>query len=334
MCARRFRFLTVLFPLVLGAALLGSTGVQAAARGSSQYAQAQQQARAGHYTVAVHDYEQAILQGRNDPYTYWQLGLAYGKVKRWDDAVWAISTALSDGNFAAQYPQAAHDLEAVSGAGGASGSAPAALRGATMSPAPTFHPSAAQLALEESKAAFTTLQDEAFFVAPEWNRQVSAATSVVLSNAARSLNESANTTAKFAFLGATPVPYTDLGTYAKDLFSHLNLQRAVLVVVTPQHVSAYSDRLSEASVQRIVDKQRASLSLRNPAALAASVARAVTARADENDSTSSHWSLAIGSSVIALILAVVAIAIVHIMRSDGRSSTRGTARHARAASAR
>jgi hypothetical protein len=333
--ARRSGLCTILITLlVLCTTLLAGSSVNAAPSGGADFTRGQQDARAGHYAAAVQDYQQAILHGHNDPYTYWQLGLAYGKVKRWNDAVWAISTALTDDNFAAEYPQAARDLGQASDAGGVSGAPPAALRNAAMSPAPKFHPSAAQMAMEESKAAFATLQSDAFFVAPEWNRQVTVTTSAALSDAARSLNENADTTAKFVFLGATPSPYTDLGAYAKDLFTHLNLQRAVLVAVTPQHVAAYSDRLSPASAQQIANQERTAPALRQPAVMAAAIARAVTARADANDAANTRWSLGIGGGVTALIVAAVVFAIFRIMHDDRGAATRGIARRTRAVGAR
>ena len=326
----------VLLPLVLCCALLGSTGVHAAG-GSTQYAQAQRQASEGHYTAAVHAYEQAILQGHNDPYTYWRLGLAYGKVKRWDDALWALATALSDNNFAAAYPQAQKDLMSASAAGGVNVGPPPNMRSAGVSPAPPAQANTDQvaaIAVKEAQAAFTALQTEAFFVSPGWNTRITPATVGMLSETAKSLDDASSTTVKFAYLGVLPPPYTTLASFTKDFFSHLKLQQAVLVIVMPDAVSVYSDRVNVATAQHIADGQFRKLTLRDPVGLAVAVAHAVTNRADANAADATHLSLLIGVGVILAILAIVTLAVRAVMRNDG-SLTRGrSAKRARLAGIR
>jgi hypothetical protein len=151
-----------------------------------------------------------------------------------------------------------------------------------------------------------------------------------LTNAAADLANNSNTGVRFLYLGAIPAPYTDLQQYAKDFFSHLNLQRAVLVVITPQAVAAYSDRLDAATSSRIVAQQRR-LAAGDPVALAAGIARAVVRQADDNDSAATRRSVALAAAILAAILAAVGIGIWRIARSSTPGSRRQAIRRPRAA---
>ena len=302
--------LLLLITIVASLVLHPMGGVRAAAADTA-YQKGLAAARAGHYAEAAGDFEQAILLKHHDPATFYQLGLAYSHLKRWNDAVWALATARTDEIFSAEEPNLAKALDAASNAGGVNVGPPAVLRAASMSSAKADLP---LIAVQEARAAFPALQNGAFFVSPEFNRQITDTNSGALSDTARGLNENNSTIAKFAFLGAIPRPFTSLGDYAHDLFTHLGLQRAVVVVVTPDTAAAYSDRLDAASAQRIASAQQGKTAT-DPITTATTIARAVVQQADDNDTANSRKSLLIGGGTTALILLAVAAAVLRIVRA-------------------
>ena len=290
-----------------------------AASGADYYNQGLAAANGGDYASATHDFEQALLHGHNDPGTFYQLGIAYQHVKRYNDAAWAIVTALSDPVFNATSPTAQKALDAAQNAGGADLGPPSLLRTVTVQPmkAPPLSP--ARHASQESAAAFSALLTGAFFVAPEYNHTVTATTSATLSATAEDIQNRSNTVVKFAFLGAIPSPYTELSAYARDFLTHLNIQQAVFVVVTPQSVAAATDRLDESATRTIVASQQKALGTSNVVALAAAVAHAVVQQADDNDSAATHRAIAIGLAVGLAVLAALAYSIVRVARRDSTS---------------
>ncbi|MGH2345228.1 MAG: hypothetical protein ACRDG4_08380, partial [Chloroflexota bacterium] len=215
--------------LLVCASLRATTAAHAAA-GDTEYKQGQAAAKAGDYHAAVGDYQAAILHGHNDPNTFYQLGLAYKHVKQWNYAVWAISMALGDPTFNASTPQATTQIEAAEKAGGENAGAPPALAKVTVKSLPIPQATLAQEAVQESQAAFTALQSGSYFVSPGFNQQVNLSTANALSLAAEDINNNSNTDTKFVYLDAVPAPYTQLSTYAHDLFTRLNLSQTVLVV--------------------------------------------------------------------------------------------------------
>ena len=313
----RTLLLLLLITVAAGLALQPAGSAHAAAADTA-YQKGLAAAGSGHYAEAAGDFEQAILLKHHDPATFYQLGLAYSQLKRWNDAVWALATARTDEIFSAEEPNLAKALDTASNAGGANVGPPAVLRDASMSSAKADLP---LIAVQEARAAFQALQSSASSVSPEFNRQITAANSGALSDTARSLNENNTTITKFAFIGAIPRPFTTLSDYAHDLFIHLGLQRAVVVVVTPDTAAAYSDRLDAASAQRIATTQQGKTPA-DPITTATAIATAVTHQADDRDAANSRRSLLIGGGVIALILLALAAAVIRIGRRSQQSGTR------------
>ncbi|HWE61482.1 MAG TPA: hypothetical protein VHB98_07210 [Chloroflexota bacterium] len=294
-------------------------------RGAAAFAAGTAAAHAGRYAAAAHDFEQALLHGHTDPNTFYQLGLAYSKLKQWNDAAWALAMAASDAVFSATTPAVTSALTAASAAGGYDQGAPARLRGVTMTP---MRITPQQEASIESRSVVQSLQGTTiYFVGPAFNRQITAYTAGPLTAAAADLQNNSNTGVRFVFLSATPAPYTSLGEYAKDLFAHLNMQRAVLVVITPQAASAYSDRLSAAVARGITATQRSDLGMRDPVALATAIARAVTQRADANDAAATQRSVLLGVGLAVILCATVAFAIWRIVRREPVPQRGMTPRH-------
>ena len=310
----------ILWPLVRGTATFASSG-------TTLYQQGQAAAKSGRYATAAHDFEQAILSGHNDPDTYYQLGLVYSHLKRWNDAAWAIAQALSDSAFSAQHQhEATKALLAASQAGGVDEGPPAVLSHATMSPGKMPPPNPRALAVRESQRAYQALLTGAFFVGPAYNKLITYGNVGVLSKAAADANNDSSTDVKFAFLSATPLPFTSLSNYARALFKHLGMQHALLVVMTPQATSAYTDRLDAARAQRIAKQWANAHASLNPADLAAGIARAVVAQANNNDDAASHRTAAIGIGITLLIVVLIGLAIMRIIGGGSIGSARSRRR--------
>jgi hypothetical protein len=285
-----------------------------AASGTANYAKGLAEARAGHYAAAAKDFEQALLDGHTDAGTFYQLGLAYWKLKRLNDADWALVTALGDPNIAKIAPDAVKDVTALQNAGAVDVGPPALLRTVQLTEATPKPISPAVVAAGESQAAVSALQSGTYFVAPLFVTTVNANTVGALSLAAADLQNNSNTVAKFVFLSATPAPFSSLAAYAKELFGHLGLQRAVLVVTTPQQTVAYTDRLDSSTTTSITDQRVRAFHGGSPADLAAAVARTIDQKADAAESAQQVHGVILGSVIVALILAGVAAAIVVILR--------------------
>jgi hypothetical protein len=284
-----------------------------AASGSTFYARGLAAARAGHYVAAAQDFEQALLHGHTDAGTFYQLGLAYWKLKRLNDADWAFVTALGDPALPSA-SEALKDLTTLQNAGAVDSGPPALLRTVQMTEAAPKPISPAVLAAGESQAAVSALSSGTYFVAPSFVATVNVNTVGALSQAAADLQNNSNTVAKFVFLMATPAPYTNLTAYTRDLFAHLGLQRAVLVVTTPKQTAAYTDRLDSSTTTRIADQQVRSFHGGSPADLAAAVARAIDQKADATESANQRQGLVLGIVIVVVILAGVVAAIVTILR--------------------
>jgi hypothetical protein len=292
------------------------SGVRAAAgSGSAAYQAGMKELTARHYGIAVQDFEQALLAGHTDPGTFYELGLAYRGNHQLNDAAWALAVAGGDPVYAALHPEVTTALQQVGTQGGTDDGPPAALRHVKETPAKTTPALAAQV---ESRAAVQALQqsNDAYFVAPAFNRKVTVNTIGTLTAAAADLQNNSNTVAKFVFLSAVPAPYKNLSSYAQDLFSALHLQRAIVVAMTPQTVGVYTDRLDAHTTQTITYAQIHSLGLNDPTTLSASVARAVVARADANATAASERSTILGLLFAALIVGAVGGSIWWILRRD------------------
>jgi tetratricopeptide (TPR) repeat protein len=303
--------------LLLSLSMAAFQGSARASTSDTLFKQAQAASTAGNYTLAAHDFEQAILQGHNDPNTYYLLGLVYAHLKRWDDSSWAVGQAMTDPVWGAiNQKEGDAALIKASAAGGAIVAPPPILKNAKMTAekAPAARPSV--LAARESQSAYEALLNGTFFVAPEFNKLVTYATVGALSAAAADLNNNSNTTAKFAYIVATPAPYTSLAEYTQDLFTHLKLQRAVLVVMTQLGTSVYTDRLDAASAQSIAAQTVSANASRNLADRAAAVARAVIKQADANDDAASRKSAVIGIGITLIVLILVGLAIARIMNGS------------------
>jgi tetratricopeptide (TPR) repeat protein len=295
-----------------------TTTAHAATTGDTAYQQGMAAAKAGKYAAAITDYQSAILNGHNDANTFYQLGLAYTHVKQWNYAVWAISMALGDDAFNRATPAATTQIEAAEKAGGENAGPPPALANVTvkMAAAPTITP--AEAAVQESQQAFSALQSGGYFVSPGFNQLVNIDTANVLTAASEDISNNSNTTTKFAYLDAVPAPYTDLATYARDLFTRLNLSRTVLVVVTPKAAAAYSDRLDENDAAKIVAAQWKSVGIKDPVNLAATIARDVVKQADSNDNAAQTKDMVIAIAVAVVVVALVGFAMAMVMRSGSR----------------
>lgn len=294
--------------------------VSNAASGTDFYNQGVAAAKAGNYTGASHDFENALLHGHSDPGTFYQLGLSYHKIRSLNFAAWAVATALSDPVFAALNPQASKELDSIQNAGGANAGPPALLQNVAVTAMKAPPLTAQQRASRESGAAFGALQQGAYFASPEYAKAMNLAAQSALSQAARDIHDNSNTIAKFVFLGATPSPYTNLNTYAHDLLTHLNLQQSVVVVVTPGGVAAASDRLDSAASGSISAAQLQSHGTGDAAALAVAVARAVVRQADDNDSATTRRAVLIGGAIGLIVLAVLATAVVRVARREPKAA--------------
>jgi len=305
-----------------GALVPSGPAARADGAGDAAYQHGQTAAKAGHYTAAVADYQQALLHGHNDAGTFYQLGLAYEKVKQWNYAMWAIAMALSDAPFSGSHPQATTDLGQAQHAGGVNTGPPTALANVTVTPTKVAPLNPAVVAVQESQAAFTALQQGAYFVSPGFNHLVTFSTANTLVSAAQDSNNNSNTTVKFVYLDATPAPYTSLATYAQDLFTKLALSRAVLVVVTPKTAAAYSDRLDTASTGQIAAQQWRTVGIKDPTDLGAVIARNVVKQADANDNTAQIKDVLIAVVAIIVFLALIGGAMYFIMRGGQRQRGR------------
>ncbi len=306
--------------MVLGAAGTPNSA-RAATGGASYYSQAQAAARHGDYRTAVTDYEQAILHGHNDPATYYQLGLAFKQTKQLSNAAWAVAKALSDPAFSTSNPSATQELNALEQAGAYDVGPPAAMKNATMT-AGTVSP--AQAAQQEAQSAYSVFQDpqQAYFVAPGMASRVSVADQGQIVQFANDATDQSNTVVKFVFLDATPAPYTRLTDYAQDLLARLNLPSGIVVVVTPQLAAAASNRLDSGSIANLVAQQLKANSMAMPAQLATGIGRAILNQADDNSRSSTIRSVIGGGFVVLLVLAVLALAIMRIVRRTPSSGQR------------
>jgi hypothetical protein len=305
--------LAIIGIVALSTLFTGATHGAVTTGGVLEYKQGLAAANAGHYAVAAGHYEQAILRGYNDPDTYYKLGVVYTHLKRWNDAAWAVAQALTDPGFSAQHQiDGPKELVAISAQGGVNEAPPAILRKATMSASQAPAASPRQAAIAESQSAFTALQTGTFFVGPSYNTIVTYKNVGALSKAAADLYNNSNTTAKFAYLVATPADDSSLAVYTKRLFTALKLQRAVVVVTTPGGVSAYTDRLDNAVAQKLAAGWVGAHSSSDAADLAAGVARAVVSQADSNDDSASRRSAVIGVGVFVLVLVIVGAAVCRV----------------------
>jgi hypothetical protein len=115
-----------LLPMAL--ALLKAGPSQAAGTGVGYYVRGQAAFRAHHYGVAARDYEQAISHAYRSAGAYYQLGLCYTHLRRWNVALWAYDTAaLLDPAFAAGHPNLLHQQRLARAQGGKDVGPPPAL---------------------------------------------------------------------------------------------------------------------------------------------------------------------------------------------------------------
>jgi len=309
---------------VVAFAALAPSGpvARADSTGDAAYQRGVAAAKQGNFTAAVADYQQALLHGHTDPGTFYQLGLAYERVKQWNYATWAIAMALSDAPFAGSHPQASTELGRAQNSGGVNVGPPPSLANVAVSPSKVAPVNPALVAVQESQAAFTALQQGAYFVSPGFNRIVTFNTANTLVGAAQDSNNNSNTTVKFVYLDATPAPYTSLAAYAHDLFTQLGLSRAVVVVVTPKTAAAYSDRLDNAATSQIAAQQWRTVGIKDPTDLAANIARNVVKQADTNDNAAQIKDVLIAAAAIVVILGLIGGAIYFIMRGGQRQRGR------------
>lgn len=311
MARQRWRALPLALVLVLACAWIGTEA--RAASGDELYRQGVSAAQSGRYVAAAHEFERAILLRHNDPNTYYQLGLVYSKLRRWNDAVWALATARGDDAFATVTPAIVDALNTAVAAGGASEGPPVGLKSAAMAP---MKLTLAEIALIEAHSAIGSLGgNSVYFVAPAFSKQVTPITATALTGTAADLQNNSNTVFKVVYLSATPATYASLQAYARALFGQLNLQRAVVVAITPLAATAYTDRLELGATQEIASSQQRSVS-RDPVNLAAQIARMVVRRADDNDASSTQRTVVAAVAVVAVLVAALSYAIWRVGRRD------------------
>lgn len=325
--------LTLLVVLAVHVAPAGSAHPAAGSvtPGERAYLQGVAAAGAGNSGTAAHDFEQALLLGHTDPGTFYQLGLAYRAQKRLNDAAWALSVAAGDAVYAALHPEVTRALGEVGAAGGTSGMPPPLLKNVKETAATITPGLVAQM--ESSTATNSLRGGSTYFVAPIFDKTVTAATMGVLSQTAADLQNNSTTGVKYAFLSAVPAPYDNLSLYAKDLFGSLKLQRAVVVVITPAGASAYSDRVQALTANRIAQDQLQSRGTTDPAGLAASIARAVTSSADDAAASDSRRSAVLGGLFATVIFAAVGAGIWLVLRRDNGPRAPRTRMRAKAGTA-
>jgi hypothetical protein len=294
------------------------TPLAKAAGGTNYYDQGVAATRAGNYTAAAHDFELALLNGHNDPNTFYQLGLTYRKTHQLNYAVWAIASALTDPVFSGLNPQAQKDLAEAQTAGGSDDGAPPSLRNVLVKPMKAPPPTDPQVASLDSAKAFSLLQQptQAFFASSSYLQALNAAGQGMLTQTAADLQNQSNTTAKFIFLPATPAPYSSLTTYASDFRQRLGVAQSVIVVVTPGGVAASSNRLDDATSASLAAGKHSQAGTQGPVALAVAVARAVVQRADDNASEATKRSVITGSAVGLVVLLLLAFAILRVARRE------------------
>lgn len=316
---------TFLLLLLLGA--LASPVVARATSGTDYYNSGVAAAKQGRFAAAVSDFEQALLHGHNDPDSFYQLGLAFKGAHELDYAAWAVATALTDPVFNFTNAAATSELTAIEHSGGLDDGPPPLLRNVSMTAMQLPSTTAAQIASQELTTALGVLPTNAVSVSPEFQSQLDVNAQGTLTAEASSAATGSNTTVKFVFLGAVPTGFADLAACARYALQQLGLQQTVVVLMTPQQVAAATDRLDAATVARISASQLKALGTGDPAALAASVARAIVRQADDNDRNSTIRTIVIAGAIALAVLIGISLAIVRIAGSNAAS--RRTGAHAR-----
>lgn len=298
--------------------LLPLTGVRAATNpGQSAYIRGQTAYKAHQTGKAIADFEQAINLGYRTSGVYYQLGLSFSRLKRWNDAVWAYSTASGlDPQFASAHPTLTKKLADAKSNGGADHGPPDGLPaspqatgitggdtsnpGSAGSPGGSGGPGAPKAA-----AIAATLQGGSVYVDPTLSAKIPPGDVSTLNATASYLQSRSTTVAKFAFISALPTGYSSLGNYTHELFTRLGLSKAVVIVASPTGVAAWSDRLTQGQTQPLTDASRADFLQGSYALGADSLARAIVKKADDNDSQSGRGkAIAIGAIVLIVAAAL------------------------------
>ena len=292
--------------------LLSSVSTARAASGDVAYTAGQAHYKSGQYAAAAASYEQAIDQGHRTPGTYYQLGLCFSRLKRWNDAVWAYQTALRlDPSFASAHPTLTTKLRQAQAHGGTNQGPPQGVTTGTGSS--TGGASSGSGRAPSAPAIAAALQSGAVYVDPAMAGSVGSVSS--LESTAASLQASSNTRVRFAFVHAIPGSYATLGQYTYDLFDRLGLTRAVVVVAGPHGVAARTDRLSTAETQALTNASRAQFVQGSYVLGADSLARAIVKKADDEESASSRNRAVTIIVIVLIVLAAIGLfALVRISR--------------------
>ena len=315
---------TILVAILLLLLPIAATSAPARAAvnpGEAAYAQGQAAYKAHQTGKAITDFEQAINLGYRTPGVYYQLGLSFSRLKRWNDAVWAYTTVSNlDPQFASIHPTLTTKLAAARASGGvdhgppdglpASPQAPVAVGGNNSSPGNAGSPgtgSSGGPGAPQAAAIAAALQGGTIYVDPALAAKIPAGDVATLNRTASDLQGSSSTAVKFAFISTLPAGYSSLGNYTHELFTRLGLSRAAVIVASPTGVAAWSDRLSQDQVQPLTDASRGDFLQGSYALGADRLARAIVKKADDNDSQSGRGKAIALGAIVLIVAAALAL---------------------------
>jgi len=315
--------LRAILPLAFTLVMLTATLVFAAppagaSAGSALFNQAQARYTASDYAGAARLYEQAVQAGYATSTLYFKLGLAFSHLRQWDGVVWAMQTLQQkDPAYARDHALVAQRLIAAQAHGGANNGMPPlaaiGVGGATVGSGSGSSSGPGPGSVTDRQVA-DALRLSDVYVAPSMAGAVGAGGVASLASDAAALRNG-GTPAKYAILSAAPRPYATLGQFTEALFSSLALKHAVLVAVTPQGVSAWTDRLSRDKVATLVGNSRPQFLNGTYVGGATALAHSVVDQANAADTASSTGRTVL---ILLVLLVVAAILAIFVLTRWGR----------------
>lgn len=223
-----------------------STGDSQATPGAGRagYDEAKARYDAGDYTGAAEGFREFLQSHPNDARGWYNLGLSYAKLKRYDDALQAYARAeradpalsfTSKGKFAEKVDEAKRKAGASISAGQVAPGGGAAGGGSNDG------------LLADEEELVRRLQQENVVVDAGMSARISAEDEEALESFA------AGGEPRLKVLVLAREPSEGAGAFTRNLHRYLSLGDAALIVVTPGGVSAHSAALSQAEMQRLTN---------------------------------------------------------------------------------